>query len=65
MRDQQVVLQFFEQAAIALLGIAARQFVARAVRTEQLVCVAAESGSDAVNRFATTPDDAIRKCLES
>ena len=51
-RDDEVVLQFFEQRAVRRFGIAARQLVARAMRAEQLVGVAAEAGRHAVDRFA-------------
>ena len=51
MGDHQVVLQFLEQAARTRFRIAARQFVANPMRTEQLVGVAAEPGGHAVDRF--------------
>ena len=54
MRDQQVVLQLLKQGALALLGIAAGQFVARAMGAEQLVGIAAEAGGHAVDRLAAT-----------
>ena len=48
----EVVLQLFEQRAVGRFRIAARQLVARAMRAEQLVGIAAEAGRDAVDRLA-------------
>src|SRR6185312_2084067 len=53
MGNDEVVLQFLGQRFVTRFGIAARQFIARAVRAQQLVRIAAESGSDAVDRLAT------------
>ena len=52
-RDDEVVLQLLHQRLVVRLGIAAGQFVAGAMRAEQLVGVAAETGGDAVDRLAT------------
>ncbi len=52
MRDDQVVLQFFHQRAVAVFRVAARKFVAHAMRAEQFVGIAAEPRGDTVDRFA-------------
>ncbi len=64
-RDHEVVLQLFQQRAFALLRVATRQFVARAMRAEQLVGIAAETGSDAVDRFAAADffGEEVRRAL--
>ena len=50
--DDEVVLQLFQQAARALLRIAAGQLVARAMCAQQAVGIAAEAGGHTVDRLA-------------
>ncbi len=66
-RDDEVVLQLFEQRAVRRFRIAARQLVARAMRAEQLVGVAAEAGRHAVDRLAALDlvGEEIRRALHA
>src|SRR5690348_3996699 len=63
--DDEVVLQFLGQRLVARVGIAAWQFVARTMRAQQLVRVAAEARGDAVDRLAAPHlvGDEIRRAL--
>jgi hypothetical protein len=51
-RDDKVVLQLFQQRALVWLRLVTGQFVACAMRAEQLVGIAAETRRHAVNRLA-------------
>jgi hypothetical protein len=66
-RDDQVVLQCLRQRVFGPMRMAARQFVAQAMRAEQLVGVAAEAGGDAVDRLAAAHlvGDEIRRATHA